>query len=143
MKGSAQPIRRPNRTLGGVHDEFWTHCSSNRLFLQVCADCTQLQWPPTQSCRDCNGVRLTWTFVSGRGRVVSWCSFFQQYYDSLAVPYDVILVELDEGPMFVSNPGNFSVGSLDLGARVQVQFIHCRDDVGEFELPVFALLVEP
>ena len=74
---------------------------------------------------------------------MSWCSFFQQYYDSLTVPYDVILVELDEGPMFVSNPENFSAGSVDLGARVQVRFIHCRDDVGEFELPVFALLVEP
>ena len=77
--------------------------------------------------------------MSGQGKVVSWCSFHQDYYGGvMARPYDCILVELAEGVLFLSNPSGFAIEDITLGMDVAVQFIDCEDDAGAFKLPVFA-----
>ena len=48
---------------------------------------------------------LVWAPMSGRGRIVSWCTFERDYYAGiLPIPWETILVELEEGPLFISNP---------------------------------------
>lgn len=69
--------------------------------------------------------------------MVSWCTFDRRYYQQLPLPWDTILVRLDEGPLFVSNPSGVDRSELSLGMRVKVGFIDCHDDAGEFRLPVF------
>jgi len=130
--------RRPNRTLGGVHDRFWELCQRQRLFLQRCSSCAQFQWPPEEACEKCGHDRLEWTEVSGRGTLASWCTFVQKYYDALEVPYDTVLVALEEGPLFISNPAGFTNDEARLGDVVEVEFVAASDDAGEFFLPVFA-----
>ena len=69
---------------------------------------------------------------------MSWCSFAQDYYRGIIpVPYDTILVELAEGPLFISNPAGFGRKDIVFGMPVEVTFIDCADSAGSFRLPVF------
>jgi uncharacterized OB-fold protein len=128
---------RPNRTLGGVHDQFWRFCAGRELRLQQCNDCSAFVWPPVDSCEECGGLELQWSLLSGAGRLKSWATFEQKYYDVLPLPWQTILVELAEGPLFVSNPLGFRKDDMVLDLPVQVDFIECEDDKGAFLLPVF------
>jgi hypothetical protein len=131
--------KRPNRVTGGAHDEFWAWCRAEQLRIQRCDRCRHLSWPPVETCEACDFEKLTWERLSGAGKLVSWCTFERAYYQELPIPWDTIVVELDEGPFFISNPLEFSNDQVSLGQRVGVSFIECEDDHGQFNLPVFRL----
>lgn len=131
--------QRPDRALGGPHSEFWDWCAKGELRLQRCSSCGRLSWPPVETCEHCGGADLVWERMSGRGRVASWCSFERDYYRGLMpVPYDNILVELEEGPLFLSNPHGFGREDIVVGMPVTLAFLECEDSAGPFNLPVFA-----
>jgi uncharacterized OB-fold protein len=131
--------KRPDRTLGPGHDAFWQWCAQGQLRLQRCADCRKLLWPVMAACDACGGSELPWEQVSGRGTLVSWCSFVQDYYRGLLpLPYDTILVELAEGPLFIANADGFGEAECAPGLAVELRFLACEDSAGTFALPVFA-----
>lgn len=130
--------RRPDRTLGGHHDTFWEWCGKGELRLQRCGACAHLHWPVVRKCESCGETGLAWEAMSGRGKVVSWSTFERDYYrGTLALPYDTILVELEEGPLFISNPHGFGRADLAPDLPVRVRFIDAEDSSGAFRLPVF------
>jgi uncharacterized protein len=131
------PERRPNRTLGPPHDDFWAFCARDEFRLQRCQRCLHFAWPPRSECERCGAQDLAWEEVSGRGTIVSWCCLEQRYYPELPTPWDVILVELEEGPLFVANPRGFGAADVRAQMLVRVTFIDCEDDAGAFRLPVF------
>ena len=128
---------RPDRVLGAPHDEFWKYCAAGELRMQRCASCSHISWPPVEACENCGGSGLSWEPMSGRGRVISWCQFVQSYYKELATPYDCILVKLDEGPLFMSNPSGFDYESTESEMPVRVTFVDAEDSAGAYKLPVF------
>lgn len=129
---------RPDRTRGPEHDAFWAWCDKGELRLQACAACRRFSWPPVKACEHCDGGELTWAPMSGRGKVVSWCTFERDYYaGALPIPWDTILVELEEGPLFVSNPSGFGWREITPDMPVKVVFLACEDSAGPFSLPVF------
>jgi hypothetical protein len=76
--------------------------------------------------------------MSGRGKLVSWCTFERDYYDRLLpMPWETILVELEEGPLFISNPQGFTWRDVVYAMPLALAFLECEDDVGTFNLPVF------
>jgi uncharacterized OB-fold protein len=130
--------RRPNRYLGPGHDAFWAWCDQRELRLQRCGSCGELTWPVRERCEYCGSTALAWAKMSGRGRIVSWATFVQAYYGGvLPIPYDTILVELEEGVLFTSNPLGFGARQIEAGMAVRLAFITCEDDAGTFRLPVF------
>jgi len=131
--------RRPDRVRGAEHDRFWSYCSSDELRLQRCATCRHLNWPPvSESCERCDARDLSWEALSGRAVLVSWCTFHQRYYDDDGdVPYDAIVVELEEGALFISNPLGFSMDMSAVDMPVSLAFIDAFDTAGPFRLPVF------
>jgi uncharacterized OB-fold protein len=91
-----------------------------------------------KACEHCGSPELAFAAMSGRGRIVSWCAFDYDYYAGvLPTPYDAILVELEEGAMFVSNPSGFSREEIAFGMPVKLAFLACEDEGGPFQLPVF------
>jgi uncharacterized OB-fold protein len=96
-----------------------------------------MSWPPVQACEVCQASSLTWERLSGEGKIVSWCTFERRYYDELPIPWDAILVELEEGVLFISNPVGFAGGEITADLPVSVRFLDCEDDAGSFHLPVF------
>jgi uncharacterized protein len=131
--------KRPDRTLGPGHDTFWDYCGKGELRLQKCASCGGLTWPVGQACEFCGETQLSWEPMSGRGKVISWCSFERDYYYGiLPIPYDCILVELEEGPLFMSNPEGFGWKDITPDMPVTLRFIDAEDSGGAYKLPVFA-----
>ncbi len=129
---------RPNRTLGPGHEIFWAGCAEGELRLQRCTTCKKLAWPVVALCEYCDSPDLSFEKISGNGKVVSWCSFVQDYYRGMMpVPYDTIMVELDEGPIFMSNPADFDHDDITINMPVVVSFIDAEDAGGAFKLPVF------
>jgi uncharacterized OB-fold protein len=130
--------KRPGRTLGPGHDTFWGYCAERELRLQRCGACEKFAWPVVPACEHCGSADLRWERCSGRGRLVSWSTFERDYYQGvIPIPYDNILVELEEGPLFLSNPAGFTWAEAKPGMAVQVAFVACEDAAGRFELPVF------
>ena len=130
--------RRPPRTLGPAHDPFWEYCSNEELRLQRCKACGHITWPATEHCEACDSDKLEWERLSGKGKLISWCTFDQDYYRGmLPTPWDTIVVELEEGPLFLSNPAGFTNAEAEFGMPVNVCFIDCEDGNGAFKLPVF------
>lgn len=120
------PIERP----------YWEHARAHRLAMQRCAACAKFRFPASPVCADCDSDRYEWTPVSGRGKVVSWVVFHRLYFPSFAgdLPYNVALIELEEGPIVVSNLVGIANDAIRRGLAVVVTF----DDVnGEFSIPRF------
>jgi len=76
--------------------------------------------------------------MSGRGRVIARATFHQDYYKGvLKTPYDTILVDLEEGLLFISDPHGFGYDDISPDMPVSLVFIDCEDSAGSFRLPVF------
>ncbi len=130
--------KRPPRVTGPGHDTFWEGCAKGELRIQKCEACGHRPWPVVVKCEQCGSDRLAFQPVSGKGKLASWCTFERPYYGELMpVPYDTIIVELDEGPWFLSNPSGFANSEAALGMPVKVAFIDCEDQHGQYALPVF------
>jgi len=138
----AEPAKRPPRTLRDAHDRrFWEYCAAGELRMQRCAACAKLAWPPAgqdDHCDACGGNQFSWERLSGRGRLRSFCTFERQYYPECPPPWTVILVELEEGPLFISDPQGFGPEDAREGMPLALAFLACVDEHGEFRLPVFA-----
>lgn len=134
---------RPDRTLGSGHDEFWHWCAKGQLRLPRCDQCGHLSWPVTIQCDCCGGDQFAWQRMSGTGKIISWCTFERDYYQGqLQIPWDTILVELDEGPLFLSNPLGFTWREIEPDMSVRLAFLPAVDSAGKFELPVFERTTE-
>ena len=91
--------KRPNRVHGGRHDEFWARCAEGELHVQRCGSCGELAWPVVDACELCGSQDLAFERMSGKGRLISWCTFERDYYRGvLPLPWPVILVELEALP---------------------------------------------
>ena len=112
---------------------FWAACREHRLLLQRCGDCGTWRFPPRPRCNSCRGDRSSWEPVSGRGAIASFTICHPPVLPAYAdrVPYNVIVVELDEGPFLVSNLRD---GDPDVGMRVEVTFTEVD---AELTLPQF------
>jgi uncharacterized OB-fold protein len=84
---------------------FWDGCKRKELLLQKCRDCGHIWFPPSVVCPRCMSMSNEWIEASGKARVYSWTIFHQLYYPSFAdqIPYNVAIVELEEGPRMHSN----------------------------------------
>jgi uncharacterized OB-fold protein len=135
---SVDIVQRPARTLRDETDrQFWAHCERGELRLPRCAGCGKHEWPPAPECSGCGAKAFSWERVSGRGRVFSFCAFERQYYPECPPPWTVILVELEEGPLFISNPHAIAYDALREGMPLRLVFVRCKDQYGGFNLPVF------
>jgi uncharacterized OB-fold protein len=81
---------------------FWQGVAEDRLLLARCAQCSNMQHPPSPMCPVCGSLEWTVQEASGRGTVHSW---IVSRHPSLSdeVARIVALVELEEGVRLVSN----------------------------------------
>jgi uncharacterized OB-fold protein len=79
--------------------------AEGRLSYQRCARCSNAWLPPRDACPACLSPEWAWEAASGRGRVLSWVVYHRAYHPAFAhrLPYNVAVVELDEGPRLVTN----------------------------------------
>ena len=129
--------QRPDRRIGIDDEPFWEYTKNHELRLQKCDDCGQWRWPPAPICAGCLSENSTWTEVEGKGTIKTWVTFHRQYFPELPPPVNIILVELTEGPLFISNPVGLTSEQLKDGMAVELTWLDVKDNTGEFGLPQF------
>lgn len=133
-------IERPLPKITPLDAPFWAHARENVLAIQYCDACGDGHFPPLPVCPKCLGPDQSWRPVSGDARLESWVVFHHGYWDGLkeALPYMVCLVELAEGPIFLSNlVGDQSEARH--GAPLRVTFEKITDEI---TLPQFAICAD-
>jgi uncharacterized OB-fold protein len=83
---------------------YWSALADGRLTFQQCR-CGHRWLPARAECPSCLGADWEWTDATGRGRIVSWVVYHVAYHPAFAdtLPYNVAVIELDEGVRLVSN----------------------------------------
>lgn len=118
-----------------VNRGFWEAVERHRLQVQRCGECGELRYPPAARCPRCLSGGWRWREVSGHGELLSYVVVHQRYHPAWAdrVPYNVVLVQLDEGPRMFSNVLPFARTDLTVGMRLRVVY----DDEDGLTLPRF------
>jgi len=131
------PTRRPTAPNGNPDTKpFWDGCARNELLLQRCNVCEAYRHPPAPICTQCLSDDAEWVRASGRGTVYTFTvvrEALQRGWEE-KVPYIVAVIELDEGPAFMSNLVNVAPEAVTIGLPVEVTFV---DFDGTTKLPMF------
>jgi len=121
----------PQKPLPDVNDRhrapFWAAAREHQLKMQKCTACGYVRWPATQHCPECLDENDNWVALSGKGKVWSFGIYNHLFNAAFAddMPYDVALIQLDEGPQMYSNVIGIDPDLLVPDMRVEAVF----DDV--------------
>lgn len=120
MSGYLKPLPRIDER----NRAHWDGAREGRLMIQACSDCGALRYPFSKLCPHCHGTNSQWKQASGKGEVWSWCVFHRAYFKGFEseLPYNVVLIELDEGLKIYSNIVGVANESLRVGMRVRAVF---------------------
>jgi uncharacterized protein len=87
-----------------VSRPYWDALREGHLVFQRC-DCGHAWLPARRLCPACLQPAVRWERASGRGRLISWVVYHTAYHPAFEsrLPYNVALVELEEGPRLLTN----------------------------------------
>lgn len=90
--------------LDRIQAEYTAGLAEGRLLLQQCA-CGERWLPASATCVRCLGTHWTWIAAEGGGCLKSWVVYHTAFHPDFRarLPYNVALVELDEGPRMITN----------------------------------------
>jgi uncharacterized OB-fold protein len=94
---------------------FWDALQNEKLMVQKCPECGNIQFPPSPVCTNCLSKEVKWSDCSGKATLWSKVAFHKAYlgpYDD--VPYSVAIAKLEEGPIVT---GRISV---EVAANIQI-----------------------
>jgi len=82
-------------------------------------------------CPKCGSRDMHWARLSGRGTVWSHCTFHRKYFPEFEadLPYNVALVELEEGPRLITNLIDVDRRDIRIGMPVDVVFEDVTPDI--------------
>jgi uncharacterized OB-fold protein len=138
MSGATIDLPEPSEHLGAYRDAL----AGGRLTFQRCDACGHAWLPPRDQCPRCLSAEWGWEDASGDARLVSWVVYHRAYHEAYAdrVPYNVVVVELVEGPRMISNVlGMNGADGLSIDALLRFQ----ADDEAGVPVARFALAPEP
>jgi uncharacterized OB-fold protein len=117
---------------------YWDGARAHELRLQWCDACDHVWHPPLPRCPRCGADTVTWRAAAGRGVVHSVTVTHQAAHPTFAsrVPYAVVVVRLEEGPLVIGNVLDAGPSSIAIGQSVVVVFEEIADGV---VLPQFAI----
>lgn len=121
-----KPLPRPTEDSA----PFWEAACRGELRLQRCNDCGHVRFPPALLCARCLSERAEWVALSGRGTVYSWIVVHQSQHPAFNadVPYNVAIIQLDEGPRMHSSIIDCPNDQIAIGMPVTVAFEKVSDD---------------
>ena len=130
----------PERT--EVATPFWEALDRGDLLFQRCSECANAWLPARTECPRCLGADWGWERASGGGRLVSWVVYHRSYHPAFddRLPYNVAIVELEEGPRLITNIAGV-VGGEGLALDMKVH-LHVERD-GEVPLARFEIAQGP
>jgi hypothetical protein len=120
MSTDFTPIPAPSE----LSSPFWAAGLEGTLRLQKCDACAHVRFPLDPICPRCLSAQYEWAALSGRGTVQTFIRFQRAYDPSWEdrVPYVVALIELEEGPVMISNV--VGEGALDVKVDDPVEVVY-------------------
>jgi uncharacterized OB-fold protein len=115
---------KPLPTITDENREYWEGAKQGKLRMQRCRACGHIRYPISFVCSDCLSYETEWVDLSGRGEVFSFIVFYQIYNKAFAadIPYNVALIQLEEGPRVYSNIVDCDNDAVKVGDKVHVVF---------------------
>jgi uncharacterized OB-fold protein len=125
----------PTPEVTPLNEAYWAGLAAGELRFQHCPHCGHRWLPARRECPACLREGAGWEKAAGTGQVISWVVYHTAYHDAFRdrLPYNVAIVELDEGPRLITNilaPHD----SIAAGMRVRLEV---QSDFG-VDLPRFA-----
>jgi len=116
----------------GLAAEWYAHLARGELRFQRCAACGRWRHPPRHLCAECGSDTWEWAAASGRGTLFSWTVTHQAMHPAFtdALPYAVVVVELDEGVRVVSGVRGIEPADLRLELPLQAEIEPVDDTIG-------------
>jgi uncharacterized protein len=117
---------------------YWEGAKRHELLIQRCTSCGTPRFWGRPMCSECQSFESEPVPASGRGTIWSFTTTHHSFGRTWkeAVPYTVVVVELEEGPRMTSNLVQADPEAIRVGLPVEVVF----DDVTpEVTLPKFRL----
>ena len=117
---------------------FFAAASQGVLLVRRCDDCGTFMAPTggigtplRPRCVRCFSAALAWAPAVGRGTLYSFALMHQVYDPAFAheVPYNIAVVELDEGVRLTTNVVGCANAELWIGMPLEVTFEHVSDEV--------------
>lgn len=121
--GSSSPSK-PLPRITPLDAEYWEATTRGVLLVQRCSKCERWHWPAATRCPGCGADSLVWEPASGRATVHTYTVVRAAGHPAFAaeVPYNVSVVELDEGPLMITNVVGVPCDELEVGLPVEVTF---------------------
>ncbi|SEN04387.1 hypothetical protein SAMN05192533_108148 [Mesobacillus persicus] len=127
------PIPRPDVNEDTI--EYWQLLQETKqLHVQKCKNCGTYSHPPRPICHHCRQYQLEWVPMSGKGTVYSYVIYHRSVHPGFEVPYEVVLVELEEGVRIISNMVDCEPDEVYIGMPVEVVVDQVFEDIA---LPKF------
>jgi uncharacterized OB-fold protein len=132
MFGIEKPLPMPNEDT----EAYWAACRDGKLVVPKCGACGHRFLPPACLCPRCLSTRVSYEKVSGKGRVHSFIVVHRPQHPAFFpdAPYNVAIVELEEGPRMHGRIIDLDNAAITVGMPVEVAFQKVDDDI---TLPVF------
>lgn len=110
---------------------FWEATSKGELRMQKCTDCGYIRYPINPVCTKCLSSNTEWVKLSGKGSVWSALVYHHVFNPAFAddVPYNVSMIQLDEGPRMFSNVVGCAPDAVKVGDAVEVTFDKVSDEI--------------
>jgi len=109
---------------------FWEGCQQGELRVQKCTNCGHIRHL-SPACPQCLKSGHEWIAASGKGTVYSWIVVHQRYNRAFEeeLPYNVTIVELEEGPRIVTSLVDVENENIKAGTPVEVVFDPVTDEI--------------
>jgi uncharacterized OB-fold protein len=110
---------------------YWDAAKQHELRMQRCPDCGYVRYPPAPRCPECLQENDEWAALSGRGKIWSFNVYHHVFSQTFKedIPYNVALVELEEGPRLITNIVGVPNDDLRVDMPVEVVFDDVTDEV--------------
>ena len=115
---------------------FWESCQRHAMAIQRCTNCGRWRFPPRVLCPQCLSSEAEWKEVSGQGKVYTYVVMHHAFNPAWQeeVPYNVSMIELDEGVRMWTNMVGCQPEDIYVGMPVKVTY---EDATPEVTLPKF------
>ena len=122
--------QKPTPEINDENRAFWEGCRQGDLRVQKCSNCGHIRHL-SPACPQCLKAEHEWVAASGRGTVYSWIVVHQRYNRAFEedLPYNVTIVELDEGPRMVTSLVDVENQDIKAGTPVEVVFDRVTEEI--------------
>lgn len=128
------PLTRPLPSPSALTEPFWEAARENILVRPVCDDCERSFFTPQVICPHCLSGRWAYQRSSGRATIYSTTVVHRAPSPELEAPYELALLDVEEGWSMLANIVNGSSVPTPIGTAVEVTWISA--DAG-FVFPAF------